>query len=148
MRSSPMMAPPPAMSPGHGQGLHSQQHYQHQHQQSFNIPCGGGSPMQQQQQQHVVGGSPPPGMPSQESAAALHRAISSMEDKGLQDDPRYGQLLALRARTVQGMVSSRCVRKHDLESWIKLNNLSLLKLLILIVCRLPSVLVSNLWEEL
>jgi hypothetical protein len=127
MRSSPMMAPPPAMSPGHGQvgqGLHPQQHYQ----QSFNIPCGGGSPMQQQQQQqqqHVVGGSPQPGMPSQESAAALHRAISSMEDKGLQDDPRYGQLLALRARTVQGMVSSRSVRKHDLESWIKLN-LSLL----------------------
>jgi hypothetical protein len=138
MRSSPMMAPPPAMSPGHGQGqgLHSQQHYQHQHQQSFNIPCGGGSPMQQQQQQqHVVGGSPPPGMPSQESAAALHRAISSMEDKGLQDDPRYGQLLALRARTVQGMVSSPTLPKHDLlESWIKLINLSLLKLLILIVC--------------
>ncbi|XP_050674085.1 ATP-dependent helicase brm isoform X2 [Leptidea sinapis] len=30
---------------------------------------------------------------------ALQRAIDSMEEKGLQDDPRYSQLLAIRART-------------------------------------------------
>lgn len=30
---------------------------------------------------------------------ALQRAIDSMEEKGLQEDPRYSQLLAIRART-------------------------------------------------
>ncbi|CAH0722343.1 unnamed protein product, partial [Brenthis ino] len=30
---------------------------------------------------------------------ALQRAIDSMEEKGLQDDPRYSQLVAIRART-------------------------------------------------
>lgn len=39
----------------------------------------------------------------QETANALHRAISQMEEKGLQDDPRYAQLLAMRARACQTM---------------------------------------------
>lgn len=38
-----------------------------------------------------------PGAP-QENLNALQRAIDSMEEKGLQEDPRYSQLLALRAR--------------------------------------------------
>ncbi|XP_050435592.1 ATP-dependent helicase brm isoform X2 [Adelges cooleyi] len=45
---------------------------------------------------------PPPGIqssgPPQENLNALQRAIDSMEEKGLQEDPRYSQLLALRAR--------------------------------------------------
>lgn len=46
---------------------------------------------------------PPPGppgapQPGQENLNALQRAIDSMEEKGLQEDPRYSQLLALRAR--------------------------------------------------
>lgn len=48
-------------------------------------------------------GSMPPGPPGslppgQENLSALQRAIDSMEEKGLQEDPRYSQLLALRAR--------------------------------------------------
>lgn len=31
---------------------------------------------------------------------ALQRAIGAMEEKGMQSDPRYSQLLALRARQV------------------------------------------------
>ncbi|CAD1479278.1 unnamed protein product, partial [Heterotrigona itama] len=33
-----------------------------------------------------------------ESMSSLQRAIETMEEKGLQEDPRYSQLLALRAR--------------------------------------------------
>ncbi|XP_050537344.1 ATP-dependent helicase brm [Daktulosphaira vitifoliae] len=39
-----------------------------------------------------------PNGPPQENLNALQRAIDSMEEKGLQEDPRYSQLLALRAR--------------------------------------------------
>ncbi|XP_043263917.1 ATP-dependent helicase brm [Colletes gigas] len=42
-----------------------------------------------------------PGGPTgagQENLNALQKAIDSMEEKGLQEDPRYSQLLALRAR--------------------------------------------------
>ncbi|GJQ73042.1 brm [Trypoxylus dichotomus] len=47
---------------------------------------------------------PPPGpgqqgLPGQENLNALQRAIDSMEEKGMQEDPRYSQLLAIRART-------------------------------------------------
>jgi len=47
----------------------------------------------------------------QENLNALQRAIDSMEEKGLQEDPRYSQLLALRARQepprpAQGFVGS------------------------------------------
>lgn len=52
-------------------------------------------------QQHPMGHTQPPmqapGAP-QENLNALQRAIDSMEEKGLQEDPRYSQLLALRAR--------------------------------------------------
>ncbi|XP_037300295.1 ATP-dependent helicase brm [Manduca sexta] len=52
-------------------------------------------------------GAPPASSPMQGSMAAtgpdnlnaLQRAIDSMEEKGLQEDPRYSQLLALRARS-------------------------------------------------
>ncbi|XP_002135618.2 ATP-dependent helicase brm isoform X2 [Drosophila pseudoobscura] len=43
------------------------------------------------------GGPPPPERSSQENLHALQRAIDSMEEKGLQEDPRYSQLLAMRA---------------------------------------------------
>lgn len=37
--------------------------------------------------------------PGADNLNALQRAIDSMEEKGLQEDPRYSQLLALRARS-------------------------------------------------
>ncbi|KAH0564535.1 hypothetical protein KQX54_012628 [Cotesia glomerata] len=44
-------------------------------------------------------GGPPGGSGTgQENLSALQKAIDSMEEKGLQEDPRYSQLLALRAR--------------------------------------------------
>uniref|UniRef100_A0A1B6FFX3 ATP-dependent helicase brm n=1 Tax=Cuerna arida TaxID=1464854 RepID=A0A1B6FFX3_9HEMI len=53
-------------------------------------------------QQHSMAQTPgqPPVQAStpQENLNALQRAIDSMEEKGLQEDPRYSQLLALRAR--------------------------------------------------
>lgn len=53
-------------------------------------------------QQHPMGHTQPPSMQApgapQENLNALQRAIDSMEEKGLQEDPRYSQLLALRAR--------------------------------------------------
>ncbi|XP_001607169.1 ATP-dependent helicase brm isoform X2 [Nasonia vitripennis] len=49
--------------------------------------------------------APPPGSvigsgpaPTQENLNALQKAIDTMEEKGLQEDPRYLQLLALKAR--------------------------------------------------
>ncbi|KAL3278288.1 hypothetical protein HHI36_013622 [Cryptolaemus montrouzieri] len=39
------------------------------------------------------------GPQGQENLNALQRAIDSMEEKGMQEDPRYSQLLALRARS-------------------------------------------------
>lgn len=48
----------------------------------------GSSPMQ--------GSLPAPGP---DNLNALQRAIDSMEEKGLQEDPRYSQLLALKARS-------------------------------------------------
>jgi SWI/SNF-related matrix-associated actin-dependent regulator of chromatin subfamily A protein 2/4 len=36
----------------------------------------------------------------QDTYQALQRAIGTMEEKGMQSDPRYSQLLALRARQV------------------------------------------------
>ena len=36
----------------------------------------------------------------QDTYQALQRAIGAMEEKGMQSDPRYSQLLALRARQV------------------------------------------------
>lgn len=48
------------------------------------------------------GGPPAPlqqGVQGQENLNALQRAIDSMEEKGMQEDPRYSQLLAIRAKT-------------------------------------------------
>ncbi|GAB0086937.1 ATP-dependent helicase brm [Sergentomyia squamirostris] len=47
-------------------------------------------------------GGPPPG---QENLNALQRAIDSMEEKGLQEDPRYNQLLALKASSKQQILN-------------------------------------------
>ncbi|KAF5276830.1 hypothetical protein FQA39_LY06382 [Lamprigera yunnana] len=47
----------------------------------------------------VLAGQPGPGPQGQENLNALQRAIDSMEEKGMQEDPRYSQLLSLRART-------------------------------------------------
>lgn len=44
-------------------------------------------------------------LPGQENLNALQRAIDSMEEKGLQEDPRYSQLLALRANSKQNHLS-------------------------------------------
>nr|CAI5847488.1 unnamed protein product [Callosobruchus analis] len=46
-----------------------------------------------------AGGQGPPPPQGQENLNALQRAIDSMEEKGMQEDPRYSQLLALRARS-------------------------------------------------
>ncbi|GLH08877.1 ATP-dependent helicase brm [Gryllus bimaculatus] len=54
-------------------------------------------------QQHTMGGmghsQPGSQVAPMDNLNALQRAIDSMEEKGLQEDPRYSQLLALRART-------------------------------------------------
>lgn len=42
----------------------------------------------------------------QENLNALQKTIDSMEEKGLQDDPRYSQLLAIRANAKQSCMSS------------------------------------------
>ncbi|XP_066257034.1 ATP-dependent helicase brm-like [Euwallacea similis] len=47
----------------------------------------------------------PPG-PSSENLNALQKAIDTMEEKGMQDDQRYSQLLALRARTAQAQANA------------------------------------------
>jgi len=69
------------------------------------------APIHQQQQQSAGGMTPSP-----ESAAALQRAIASMEEKGLQSDPRYGQLLSLRARANQ-QTGNVCLLLHSYFDW-------------------------------
>lgn len=73
--------PPSAQTPPHGQGPPPSTS-------STNGPLPVSSPMQ---------GSLPASGP--DNLNALQRAIDSMEEKGLQEDPRYSQLLALRARS-------------------------------------------------
>ncbi|XP_034945785.1 ATP-dependent helicase brm isoform X3 [Chelonus insularis] len=67
-------------------------------------PMGPGGPVNQMSQTGQMGSGGPPGPsgPGQENLNALQKAIDSMEEKGLQEDPRYSQLLALRARQGQG----------------------------------------------
>lgn len=61
-------------------------------------PMGPAGPGSQMNQSGPPGpGGPPPGPPGQENLTALQRAIDTMEEKGLQQDPRYEQLLAMRA---------------------------------------------------
>lgn len=64
-----------------------------------NVPPGGPPQGPPGSQPGPIPGGPPGGpQPGQENLNALQRAIDSMEEKGLQEDPRYSQLLALRAR--------------------------------------------------
>jgi SWI/SNF-related matrix-associated actin-dependent regulator of chromatin subfamily A protein 2/4 len=56
----------------------------------------------------------PPG-PGQENLNALQKAIDSMEEKGLQEDPRYSQLLALRARQGSGMGEKQAFNSQQLQ---------------------------------
>ncbi|XP_017784542.1 PREDICTED: ATP-dependent helicase brm isoform X2 [Nicrophorus vespilloides] len=68
----------------------------------INHPSQGQNPTSSPGPQGPPGGIPQPGPPipqGQENLSALQRAIDSMEEKGMQEDPRYSQLLALRART-------------------------------------------------
>ncbi|XP_071871824.1 ATP-dependent helicase brm isoform X1 [Bombus fervidus] len=66
-----------------------------------SAPIGPGAPVNQMSQ---TGPGGPPGA-GQENLNALQKAIDSMEEKGLQEDPRYSQLLALRAR--QGNIGEK-----------------------------------------
>ncbi|XP_034171103.1 ATP-dependent helicase brm isoform X2 [Osmia lignaria lignaria] len=72
-------------------------------------PMGPGAPVNQMSQTGPgpIGPTGPGGPPAagQENLNALQKAIDSMEEKGLQEDPRYSQLLALRAR--QGSISEK-----------------------------------------
>ncbi|KAL1500939.1 hypothetical protein ABEB36_006354 [Hypothenemus hampei] len=47
-------------------------------------------------------GHPSPPAQGQENLRALQSAIDSMDEKGMQEDPRYSQLLAMRARAANG----------------------------------------------
>ncbi|XP_076676450.1 ATP-dependent helicase brm isoform X3 [Andrena cerasifolii] len=74
-----------------------------------SAPMGPGTPVNQMSQTGPgqVGPAGPGGPPGagQENLNALQKAIDSMEEKGLQEDPRYSQLLALRAR--QGTIGEK-----------------------------------------
>jgi len=59
-----------------------------------SYPSQPGGPMPQSVQQQQPGAPPYP----PDNINALQRAISTMEDRGLQDDPRYSALLAMRAK--------------------------------------------------
>lgn len=65
---------------------------------------GGGAGGWPPQKQYPGGPGQPPtgggggGYPPQESLNALQNAINTMEDKGLQGDPRYNDLLSMRAK--------------------------------------------------
>ncbi|KAL1500937.1 hypothetical protein ABEB36_006353 [Hypothenemus hampei] len=64
-----------------------------------------GQQQQQQPPQHPQ--SPRPQLPpSGDNINALQKAIDTMEEKGMQEDQRYSQLLALRARTAQAAPNS------------------------------------------
>ncbi|XP_053990309.1 ATP-dependent helicase brm isoform X2 [Hylaeus volcanicus] len=67
-----------------------------------STPMGPGASVNQMSQigPGQIGPTGPGGPPGagQENLHALQKAIDSMEEKGLQEDPRYSQLLALRAR--------------------------------------------------
>ncbi|XP_059607838.1 ATP-dependent helicase brm isoform X2 [Phlebotomus argentipes] len=78
--------------------------------QPHNMPPNAGPPGPPPGQGQPPGGppvGPPPGgpPPGQENLNALQRAIDSMEEKGLQEDPRYSQLLALKANSKQQILN-------------------------------------------
>lgn len=80
------------------------------------MPQGQPGPPSMQQQPNMNAPPPnpqsggPPGTaqcpPGQENLNALQKAIDSMEEKGLQEDPRYSQLLAIRANSKQTSLST------------------------------------------
>ncbi|XP_025830418.1 ATP-dependent helicase brm isoform X3 [Agrilus planipennis] len=105
--SHPGMQPnaPHGMPQGHGMQPgqpYSGHAMQHQPPQSQN-PASSPGPGPQAPPPQPPSGPPGPmvGQPGQgqENLSALQRAIDSMEEKGMQEDPRYSQLLSLRART-------------------------------------------------
>lgn len=82
------------------------------------IPGGPGSQMNQNPPGQMPGAPPgPPGPPGsgQENLNALQKAIDSMEEKGLQEDPRYSQLLALRARQGSSMSDKQAFSSQQLQ---------------------------------
>jgi SWI/SNF-related matrix-associated actin-dependent regulator of chromatin subfamily A protein 2/4 len=62
----------------------------------------------------VPGPGPGPG-PTQENLNALQKAIDTMEEKGLQEDPRYLQLLALRARQGGSMNEKQAFNPQQIQ---------------------------------
>ncbi|XP_024944891.1 ATP-dependent helicase brm isoform X3 [Cephus cinctus] len=82
-------------------------------------PMGPGGPVNQMSQtgpgQIGPGGPPGPPGPGQENLNALQKAIDSMEEKGLQEDPRYSQLLALRARQGSNMGEKQSFSSQQLQ---------------------------------
>ncbi|XP_063906317.1 ATP-dependent helicase brm isoform X2 [Zophobas morio] len=96
-------APPHGMGPGHS--MQQGQPYPGHPMPMGAHPQQGQNPSSSPGPQGPPPGPPGPGQPGQpgpqgqENLNALQRAIDSMEEKGLQEDPRYSQLLALRART-------------------------------------------------
>lgn len=79
-------------------------------------PMGPGTPVNQMSQTGPghIGPSGPPG-PGQENLNALQKAIDSMEEKGLQEDPRYSQLIALRARQGNNMGEKQTFSAQQLQ---------------------------------
>ncbi|XP_077299537.1 ATP-dependent helicase brm isoform X2 [Arctopsyche grandis] len=97
----PMQGPPQGQtSPMQGQGSPMQGQGQPMQGQGPPMqgqgppPQGQGPPMQSQGQPNTPQGQGP----GQDNLNALQRTIDTMEERGLQEDPRYAQLMAIRAR--------------------------------------------------
>ncbi|XP_031623393.1 ATP-dependent helicase brm isoform X3 [Contarinia nasturtii] len=109
MQQMPMNAPPHHLQQNGPSPLGSApNHMQHHPPMGPHVPPHAGMQMQPMppmgyQGHQMPPNGPPlgPSQPGQENLNALQRAIDSMEEKGLQEDPRYSQLLALRATSKQ-----------------------------------------------
>lgn len=100
--------PPPQMMPQGPQGMPQQMHGPPQNGPPMHPQMMQGPPMMQgphgpQMSQMLPQQQQPPG---QENLNALQKAIDSMEEKGLVEDPRYSQLLAIRANSKSTCLSS------------------------------------------
>ncbi|XP_030387339.1 ATP-dependent helicase brm isoform X2 [Scaptodrosophila lebanonensis] len=98
----PGQGPPGHHMPPHHQGMNPHMGMQMPPTGPNMSPIGyqthGMPPNGPQQPGQVPPGPPvPPERSGQENLHALQRAIDSMEEKGMQEDPRYSQLLAMRA---------------------------------------------------
>ncbi|XP_072763042.1 ATP-dependent helicase brm-like [Anoplolepis gracilipes] len=82
-------------------------------------PIGSGAPVNQMSQtgSGQIGPTGPTGLPGpgQENLNALQKAIDSMEEKGLQEDPRYNQLLALRAQRQGSGIEKQAFSSSQLQ---------------------------------